>query len=160
NILLDAGRHVYLADFGLTRRLGEPGVPLGAALSLGTPAYVAPEQIRGDDVDGRADVYSLGCLLYECLAGRPPFAGTAGDGLSAHAGAQPPHHQALDQGLARALGKSPDERYATCAELVHDAREAVGLGPPARDRRVLALAAVGVALIAAAIGAFFATRGG
>jgi len=71
NVLLDASEHAYLADFGLTERLGEPqAVEPGV---LGTIDYVAPEQIRGDQVDGRADVYSLGCLLCECLAGEPPF---------------------------------------------------------------------------------------
>jgi serine/threonine-protein kinase len=59
NVLVADGDHVYLADFGLTRRLGEPGTALGAAQSLGTADYVAPEQIRGGEVDGRADLYSL-----------------------------------------------------------------------------------------------------
>src|SRR3712207_9444048 len=77
NVLLDAREHVYLADFGLTRQQAEGGAPLGDARSLGTPAYLAPEQIEGGRVDGRADVYSLACLLYECLTGEPPFAGTS-----------------------------------------------------------------------------------
>ena len=72
-MLLDESEHVYLADFGLTRRLEEQG-PAGEGRSVGTPAYLAPEQIEGGQVDGRADVYSLGCLLYECLTGEPPFA--------------------------------------------------------------------------------------
>ena len=71
NVLLDANEHVYLADFGLTRRLDEQGGPAGESRSVGTPAYLAPEQIEGGSVDGRADVYSLGCLLYECLTGEP-----------------------------------------------------------------------------------------
>ena len=73
-MLLDASEHVYLADFGLTRRLDEQGGPAGEGRSVGTPAYLAPEQIEGGPVDGRADVYSLGCLLYECLTGETPFA--------------------------------------------------------------------------------------
>ena len=73
NVLLDEGGHVYLADFGLSRYLGDAALPLGPAKSLGTADYVAPEQIRGEEVDGRADVYALGCMLYECLAGEPPF---------------------------------------------------------------------------------------
>src|SRR5215475_4376132 len=72
NILIDQRGHCYLADFGLSRRLGD--VPVGGGgRSLGTVDYVAPEQIRGAELDGRSDVYSLGCVLYECLAGRPPF---------------------------------------------------------------------------------------
>ena len=73
NVLLDEREHAYLADFGLSRYLGDAALPLGPAKSLGTADYVAPEQIRGEEVDGRADVYALGCMLYECLAGEPPF---------------------------------------------------------------------------------------
>ena len=73
NVLIDEqqGReHCYLADFGITTRTGDrPSVDVSQRL-LGTLAYVAPEQVRGDPVDGRADVYSLGCLLFECLTGR------------------------------------------------------------------------------------------
>src|SRR5262249_49331660 len=70
NVLLDQTGHAYLADFGLTRRLDDQssGAP-GDERSIGTPAYLAPEQLMGRPVDGRADVYSLGCLLYECLTG-------------------------------------------------------------------------------------------
>src|SRR5438067_441195 len=71
NVLLDARGHAYLADFGLSRRLGEVAAALGATQSLGTVDYVSPEQIRGEELDGRADLYSLGCLLHECLTGEP-----------------------------------------------------------------------------------------
>ena len=77
NVLLDANEHVYLADFGLTRRLEEQGAQAGDGSLVGTPAYLAPEQIEGEPVDGRADVYSLGCVLFECLTGEPPFVGTS-----------------------------------------------------------------------------------
>jgi len=73
NVLIDANEHVYLADFGLTRRLDEPGAPAGEHSSVGTPAYLAPEQIEGGPIDGRV-VYSLGCLLYQCLTCETPFA--------------------------------------------------------------------------------------
>ena len=72
NVLLDEREHAYLADFGLTRRLSDQAPDFDAGLSLGTPAYVAPEQIEGKDVDGRADQYSLACLLHECLTGSLP----------------------------------------------------------------------------------------
>ena len=77
NVLLDQRGHCYLADFGLSRRLAEQADYSGGGRSLGTVDYVAPEQIRGEELDGRADLYSLGCLLYECLAGRPPFGGSS-----------------------------------------------------------------------------------
>ena len=74
NVLLDESEHAYLADFGLSRRLTDQAPGFESGLSLGTPAYVAPEQIEGAEVDGRADQYSLACLLHECLTGEPPFA--------------------------------------------------------------------------------------
>src|SRR5262245_42678209 len=78
NVLLDqqGGReHVYLADFGLTQSASDRG-PVDGQL-LGTVDYVASEQIRGDDVDGRADVYALGCLLFEALTGTLPYSGAS-----------------------------------------------------------------------------------
>jgi serine/threonine protein kinase len=91
NVLVDGRGHSYLADFGLSRRLEEQAVGLGAGRSLGTVDYVAPEQIRGDELDGRADLYSLGCLLYECLAGKPPFSGGSDTAIVfAHLEQEPP----------------------------------------------------------------------
>src|SRR6478672_9377100 len=75
NVLLDQNDHVYLADFGLSRPLAGPEGPKGDGLSVGTPAYAAPELIEGRQSDARADVYSLGCVLYECLTGEPPYSG-------------------------------------------------------------------------------------
>ena len=96
NVLLDADGHAYLADFGLTGSLGEDGgaPPL---VFLGTPAYVAPEQIRGEPVDGRADLYSLGCLLHECLSGEAPFARDSDAAvLYAHLEDEPPEPPGLE----------------------------------------------------------------
>jgi eukaryotic-like serine/threonine-protein kinase len=73
NVLLDGSEHVYLADFGLTRRLDDGWSEAGLDRSIGTPAYLAPEQLEARPVDGSADVYSLGCVLYECLTGEPVF---------------------------------------------------------------------------------------
>ena len=116
NVLLDARGHVYLADFGLTRRLAEPrAVEPGL---FGTIDYVAPEQIRGDEVDGRADVYSLGCLLCECLAGEPPFRRvTEAAALFAHLEEEPPAPPGLEHVIPKALAKEPHHRYSRCAEL-------------------------------------------
>src|SRR5579862_5644046 len=73
NVLLDGSEHVYLADFGLTRRLDDQTSQPADDRSVGTPAYLAPEQLEGRPLDGRADAYALGCLLYECLTGEPVF---------------------------------------------------------------------------------------
>src|SRR4051794_13611722 len=158
NVLLDAKEHVYLADFGLTKRLGE-GRTVEPAL-FGTIDYVAPEQIRGDEIDGRADVYALGCLLYECLAGTAPFRrGSDAATLYAHLEEAPPSLPGLEGVLSRSLAKSPDERYPTCAAFVADALHALGLDVR-RPRWPVALAGVGAAVVGAALLAFFLARGG
>jgi len=158
NVLLDPKEHVYLADFGLTRRVGESrGVEPGL---FGTIDYVAPEQIRGDEIDGRADVYALGCLLYECLAGTAPFRrGSDAATLYAHLEEAPPSLPGLDDVLARALAKEPHDRHQTCAELIDDVRDTLGIARPRRSLWPAAAAAVGLALIAAALLAFFLSRG-
>jgi DNA-binding beta-propeller fold protein YncE len=160
NVLLDTDEHVYLADFGLTRRIADPAG--GDGRSLGTPAYIAPEQIRGETVDGRADQYALGCLLYECLTGEPPYRHDSQAALLyAHLEQDPPvRGDALDAVVARALAKDPDDRYPSCAALVADARHALGLAEPGSARWPLAVAAAAALLIAAALLAFILTRDG
>ena len=160
NVLVTPEDHVYLADFGLTRRLDDAGAPLGSAQSLGTVDYVAPEQIRGEEVDGRADVYALTCLLHECLTGKPPYR-RANDAatLYAHLEEDPPALNGLEEVLARGLAKSAEDRCPTCTELVDDARRALGLESRAA-RWPLAIATVGAAVLAAALLAVFLSRGG
>jgi YVTN family beta-propeller protein len=160
NVLIDAHGHCYLADFGLSRLLGDAGAALGATQSLGTADYVAPEQIRGEEADGRADLYSLGCLLHECLTGEPPFK-TSSDAatLFAHLEQEPPAPPGLEHVMRTALAKDPDERFQSGRKLVEAARSALGLEPK-RVRWPLAVAAVGVVLIGAALLAFFLTSGG
>ncbi|HXH96091.1 MAG TPA: protein kinase, partial [Gaiellaceae bacterium] len=132
NVLLDVGArpdgsdHVYLADFGITKRVSEEtGVGEDGRL-LGTIDYVAPEQIGGGQVDARADVYSLGCVLYECLVGQPPFPRDSEIAVVfAHLEAEPSPPsaerpelpEALDAVVARALAKDPEKRYPSCREL-------------------------------------------
>ncbi len=136
NVLLDTGArpdgsdHVYLADFGLTKRVSdETGIGDGGHV-LGTIDYVAPEQIAGEAIDGRADVYSLGCVLYECLVGQPPFRRDSDVAVVfAHLDAEPPTASAhrpelpvaLDAVIARALAKEPEQRYASCREFAQAA---------------------------------------
>ena len=160
NVLLDQSEHVYLADFGLTRRFADDGRQFTGARSLGTPAYLAPEQIEGRPVDGRADVYSLGCLLYECLAGEPPFVGPSRLAVAwAHLEEEPPRiserdrrlPEALDGVIGKAMAKEPDDRYATCGEAVAEAEGALGLGRPRPSRRRALLAAAALLLAVAAV---------
>jgi YVTN family beta-propeller protein len=161
NVLVTADDHVYLADFGLTRRLADQAAGFDAGLSLGTPAYVAPEQIEGKDVDGRADQYSLACLLHECLTGQPPFPRSSEAAvLFAHLEEQPPAPPGLEHVVPKGLAKEPSQRYATCTAFVEDAREALGIARPGRSRWPLAVAGLGLAVIVSALLGFFLTRGG
>ena len=138
NILLDPGTgpdgadHAYLADFGITTRLTDEYQALDGSSPLGTIDYVAPEQIAGGDIDGRVDVYSLGCVLFECLVGEPPFhRDTDVQVVFAHLDADPPSiserqadlPRALDAVIARALAKDPGERFPTCRALTGAALE-------------------------------------
>jgi serine/threonine-protein kinase len=163
NVLLDASEHVYLADFGLTRRLEEQGAQAGEGRSVGTPAYLAPEQIEGKPVDGRADVYSLGCLLFECLTGSVPYRHSSRLAVAwAHLEEEPPSAselgsnlpEPLDAVIRKALAKEPDDRYATCDTFILAAEQALGLRPrPIVQRRtlVLVVAATTAVVLAAAL---------
>jgi YVTN family beta-propeller protein len=160
NVLVDGRGHVYLADFGLTRRLAEPRVVEPGL--FGTVDYVAPELIRGEDVDGRADVYSLGCLLCECLTGVPPFRRSSDAAtVFAHLEEQAVAPPGLERVVDRALAKEPKDRYDSCVELVEATREALGIGASSRLRWRVRLAAAGLVVIAAAlIGLLFGSGGG
>jgi serine/threonine protein kinase len=126
--------HVYLVDFGLARSESDDRSVGGGGSFLGTPRYASPEQAAGRPVDGRSDGYALGCVLYECLTGQPPFPGGSGEALLlAHLEAPPPSITALrpdlppaiDQVIAHALAKSPDDRFPTCRALLSAARAAL-----------------------------------
>ncbi len=132
NILLADGI-ALVADFGIARALrsgrGNGDNPASTltvfGLALGTPAYMSPEQFTADEVDGRSDLYSLGCVLFEMLAGEPPFAGpTVESLLRMHLTAEPrPVSElrptvplGLVRVIARALAKDPDNRFQTAAQ--------------------------------------------
>jgi serine/threonine-protein kinase len=162
NILV-MGEHARLCDFGLAKHTARAESVTGERMLVGTVAYVAPEQIEGAGVDARADVYSLGCVLYECLTGEPPFDRDSELAmLYAHLNEPPPRPSArrdgvppaLDDVVAAALAKSPDARPQSCGELARDARAALrGERPRSRARRgvpVLAGAVGGVAVVAVA----------
>ena len=125
NVIVTPEGHVYLTDFGLAKRAAtDPGLT-GADQMLGTVDYVAPEQIEGSEPDGRSDIYSLGCVLYEMLSGAAPFADQRGGmakmwaqvnaeprALSERRADVPP---ALEDIMRRAMSKKPQERPTAAA---------------------------------------------
>jgi YVTN family beta-propeller protein len=161
--------HCYLADFGLTKRTGSISGLTATRQVVGTLNYIAPEQIRGGETDARADVYSLACVLHECLTAEPPFErATDVAVLWAHVHEEPPLitsrrpelPKAVDPVLARGLAKEPGDRYASCGELVAAVRNALAPEPANAPRRPLRAAMVAVAALvvgaAIALGAFLA----
>ncbi len=122
NILLE-GDHAYLSDFGLAKALGDSGVVSGASI-VGTVEYMSPEQWRGQDVGPAADVYSLGCVLYESLTGIVPFGRRAGD-------AEPEMPAGLDAVIEHSVARDPSERYPSAGALIEAARERQGATPTA-----------------------------
>jgi YVTN family beta-propeller protein len=168
-----AGReHCYLGDFGLTKRTGSLSGVTAAGEIVGTLEYVAPEQITGDPLDERSDVYSLGCVLYECLTGQAPFPRATDVALLwAHvheeptppSKARPELPKELDTVLARALAKEPGRRYRSAGELVAATRSALRLGDVPVSAATRSSTRIGIAiaiavLAIAAIGAFVFTR--
>jgi hypothetical protein len=137
NQLGDQTEHVYLSDFGISKQTLASHLT-STGQFVGTLDYIAPEQIEAQSIDGRADQYSLACATYELLTGEPPFRRDLGLALiNAHLSAQPPSvaakraglPPAIDQVLAKAMAKSPDQRYGTCIEFVTDLGKAVGAVP-------------------------------
>ncbi len=133
NIMVLPDGRVKIMDFGIAR-LHEPTVKTQTGVLLGSPQYMSPEQIVGQPFDHRADIFSLGLVLYEMLTGSKPFQGDDIPELMfkvANMPAKPPSHIApdlppvIDYIVARALKKKPDERYASAAELARDLREAM-----------------------------------
>jgi ABC-type branched-subunit amino acid transport system substrate-binding protein/DNA-binding beta-propeller fold protein YncE/predicted Ser/Thr protein kinase len=161
NVLLDEEGEAYLADFGLTKQVGGASTQTGQI--VGTLDYVAPEQIRGDELDGRTDEYALACVVYECLAGKPPFRRpTEPEVLWAHMQEEPPalkDYPVLDPVFRRGLAKDKAERFSTCSGLVDTAREGLGFETPRlhRRRRLVRrsriLAVAGTLVLAGAIAA-------
>jgi predicted Ser/Thr protein kinase len=165
NILISVqagAEHAYLADFGLARHTCD-AVADRLAPIVGTVDYMAPEQIEREDVDARADVYALGCVLYECLTGEVPFPRDSDLAvLWAHMRTDPPRLQGpIDSVLAKALAKEPAKRYRSCGELIHAARDALELsgGPVVSKRTRLVAAAAGLVAVAG-VAAAFALGGG
>jgi hypothetical protein len=192
NILIDpspgAGREfVYLSDFGLTKRTASVSGLTRSGQFMGTVDYVAPEQVQGQSVDGRADQYSLGCVAFECLTGRPPFQketevavlwAQVNDAPPAASAARSELPSVIDRPLARAMAKNPDDRFRSCAAFVRalaaPVRAPVSVGGPepdeareqeeeaqaGRNRTRLVVAVAVAAAVVAAVVAFALLSGG
>lgn len=147
NVLLGAGEHAYLTDFGLTKRVHSASGATQAGGWVGTLGYVAPEQIRGDRVDARSDVYALGCLLAQMLTGAAPFQRDTDEAtLWAHMYDPPPAFgpevpEALGAVVTRALAKDPVDRYPSAGDLGRAALAAVGLAHAEGPERTVATGA-------------------
>jgi serine/threonine-protein kinase len=163
NILIEHGEAV-VADFGLARALEAAADSriTGAGFAMGTPAYMSPEQAAGPDVDARADLYSVGCVLYEMLTGEPPFTGPTAQVILARHRADFPRPvrvtrsavaPELEQVVLRLLAKIPADRYATTdaamAALPTTSSQTIPISARRRmGPRTLALAVAGLALAA------------
>jgi serine/threonine protein kinase len=136
NVLLDRRGVAYITDFGLAKDShGTRLTVVGAA--LGSLDYMAPEQIRGEEVTPATDIYALGCVMFECLEGHPPFADRVGmDVIAAHLQEEPPHPRrddvppGLGQAVMVALRKEPSERPRTSIEYARSLYSAVGIRMP------------------------------
>ncbi len=127
NILVTRDDFAYLIDDGIARSVGETGL-------TNTWAYMAPERIESGTVDPRSDVYSLACVLFECLTGRKPYQGDSFEqSASAHLWMSPPRPSefrsglphGLDFAVTKGLAKDPDKRFASARALAHEARQAI-----------------------------------
>jgi hypothetical protein len=168
----------YLSDFGLTKRATSLSGLTATGQFLGTLDYAAPEQLRGEPIDARSDIYSLGCVLYECLTGEVPFKRDHEAALVyAHLKESPPSVRnrrpdlppAMDRVIARAMAKDPKARFQRCAEMAQALQTARAPGPngepggraPHRRRnKALAMAMAGFAGLAAVIAIMVVARGG
>jgi streptogramin lyase/predicted Ser/Thr protein kinase len=182
NVLLTPQDHAYVSDFGLTKRAVSVSGLTETGQLIGTIDYVAPEQIKGDPVDHRADVYSLGCLLFECLSGHAPYPRDIEVGvLWAHVETPPPSvteeradlPSEVDDVVAGAMAKDPAERSAAAGDVAAGFRSALGLeaptggqvvvrrrSPKSRRRRAFVAAIVAAIVLLAGAGVFVLTQGG
>jgi YVTN family beta-propeller protein len=148
NILVTFSDFVYVVDFGIARPIGGRHTPVTTTgATIGTLHYMAPERFMGHDIDGRADVYSLACVLHECLTGAPPFSGKDLPALmyaQLHSG--PPEASSLVEGvppaldavIARGMAKDPEDRFPTAdalAAAAHRAWRAEAPTPPMTELR-------------------------
>jgi eukaryotic-like serine/threonine-protein kinase len=171
NILLSEG-HARVADFGVARAVesaagGEQLTETGMA--VGTPAYMSPEQASAGQVDGRSDVYALGCVLYEMLAGEPPFTAPTPQAVIAKRLMEPVPHlrtlrdvpAAVEEAATRALARAPADRFSTAGEFARALSAPAGsssLRRPALARRLRGVAVAAAALVLAGLAWWVARR--
>ena len=162
NILFEAG-HAVVSDFGIARAIEAAGEErlTQTGVAVGTPAYMSPEQAAGLAVDGRSDLYSLGCVLYEMLAGEPPFTGPTAQAILARQSTESLPSlravreavpEAVEQTIRKVLAKAPADRFATAAQFT--AALEPGLkgrppSPPARHARAIWVGSLAAAVLAA-----------
>jgi serine/threonine-protein kinase len=137
NLLINAGAHVKISDFGIARIASSTLTQAGAV--VGTPSYMAPEQFRGEQADGRADIFSSGIVLYQLLTGARPFSGTAAtvmhqimhDEPRAPSAVLPALGTRFDHVVATAMAKAPDQRYPSARAFRDALQQALhGAGDP------------------------------
>ncbi len=138
NVLLDENEWVQLADFGLAKLLEGDQVLTGSGLSIGTPAYLSPEQGQGETIDRHADIYSLGVMLYEMVTGRLPFTAETPMGVIIKHIYEPPLPprtlnpaipEALEAVVLKSLAKPVEERYHSAGELARALQQAIAVAP-------------------------------
>jgi serine/threonine protein kinase/tetratricopeptide (TPR) repeat protein len=178
NVLLSDGQ-ALVADFGIARAIGAAGAEslTGTGVAIGTPSYMAPEQASGGQVDGRTDVYALGCVLYEMLAGEPPFTGPTPQAIIAKRFAHPPPSlrvvrptvpATVDEAIKRAMAQVAADRFGSVAEfaealapLASSATRTTFTRPrgwPGLPRRLVIAAAIATAVLGLTAAGLLALR--
>ncbi len=150
NILLEEG-HAVVADFGIARAIHAAGGErlTETGLAVGTPAYMSPEQAMGSkDLDGRSDLYSLGCVLYEMLGGEPPYAGPSAQAILARKLVEPLPRlrvvreavpETVETAVCKALAKSPADRFRAATDFAAALTAEAAPAPVVRDERSIAV---------------------
>jgi eukaryotic-like serine/threonine-protein kinase len=180
NILL-AGEHCVIADFGVAQALDAAGGErlTETGITFGTPLYMSPEQASAERrLDGRSDIYSLGCVLYEMLAGDPPFTGRTAQAIIARRLSEPVPRlrtlrdvpESVEEVVAKALARSPADRFDDTSQFAQALQAAVGAQPavpteparaghhPAFRRRILLVVAGGLVAVAVLLGLYRGLR--
>ena len=165
NILLEEG-HAVVTDFGVARSITDSGgeTLTATGLAVGSPAYMSPEQAAGEEVDGRSDIYALGCVLYEMLSGEPPYTGPTPHAVLAKRLSEPVPHvstlretvpEIVERAITKALARTPADRFSTAVEFSEALTTLVepGIGDTGSERRRegLSWGLIGLAGIIAAV---------